>query len=277
LTLDVTVTVALLALSTTVASGAVEANTISVVSATSAATLSYQRDTENPVSPYAKLILSISGHGHAAYSRPVRAVLCGSGCWPAVGIAGSPVLRVADLEENGSPDVILGLYSGGAHCCYITQVYHYDATLSTYAVSQRDFADAGARLRKLGGTPVFVPADDRFAYTFAPFAFSGLPIQIWSFARGRFREVTRRYPAHIAADAARQYAGFSRYRGRHLGLGFIAAWAADEDLLGPHARVARTLATQRRTGGLASVDGFSKAGGAFVVELRHFLASTGYE
>jgi hypothetical protein len=258
------------------ARAAIRATTVSVVSGDTAATLSYQHDPQNPGAPYSKLRLSISASGRHTYTHPVDAVLCGSTCWPALDITGNPVLRVADIERDGSPDVILNLYSGGAHCCFITQVYRYDAPVATYSVSQRDFADAGASLRTLGGAPVFVSADDRFAYTFAPFAFSGLPIQIWSFAQGRFSDVTRRYPAEIAADAARQYSGFATGRRQGLGLGFLAAWAADEDLLGHAPRVARTLAAANRAGELRSADGFSKSDSAFIALLQRFLVKTGY-
>ena len=276
ITLNLTVTVTALALAAAFARANAKATTVSVVFSGTAATLSYQHDPASAGAPYSKLHLSISSEGRRTYAHPVYAVLCGSNCWPASGIAGSPVLRVADIERDGSPDVILDLYSGGAHCCFITQVYRYDAAVGTYAVSQRDFADAGASLLTLGGAPVFVSADDRFAYAFAPFAFSGLPLQIWSFARGRFGDVTRRYPAQIAADAARQYRGFVNDRQQRLGLGFLAAWAADEDLLGRTARVARTLAAQNRAGELRSADGLSKSGGAFIAQLQRFLARTGY-
>jgi hypothetical protein len=276
LTLNLTIIVAGLALSAALAAANTKTATVSVVSGDTAATLSYLHDSASEVSPYSKLRLSISSDGRRAYAHPVEAILCGSACWPASGIAANPVLRVADIERNGSPDVILNLYSGGAHCCYITQVYRYDAALGTYAVSQRDFADAGASLRTLGGAPVFLSADDRFAYEFAPFAFSGLPIQIWSFARGRFRDVTRRYPAQIAADAARQYRGFTAERSQHLGLGLLGAWAADEDRLGDTGRVARTLAAANRAGELRSAVGLWKSGSAFIAQLQRFLARTGY-
>lgn len=276
ITLNVTVIVIGLSLAAAHARANASATTVSVVSGDTAATLSYQHDPHSVVAPYSKLRLSISSTGRRSYTHAVDAILCGSNCWPAIGISRNPVLRVSDIERDGSPDVILNLYSGGAHCCFITQVYRYDAAAGTYAVSQRDFADAGASLRTPGAAPVFVSADDRFAYAFAPFAFSGLPIQIWSFARGRFSDVTRSYPSQIAADAARQYRAFTSNRRQRLGLGFLAAWAADEDLLGRAARVARTLAAQNRAGALRSADGLSKSGSAFIAQLQRFLARTGY-
>lgn len=62
------------------------------------------------------------------------------------------------------------------------------------------------------------------------FATAGAPIQVWSFGAKKFHNVTRSYPRQIAADAAQWWATFQQ----HLndGEGVIAAWAADEDLLG---------------------------------------------
>jgi hypothetical protein len=257
------------------ADGVTEASSISVISGSTAATLSYDHNASS-APPYSHLRLSISGGGHRLYSHPVEGVLCGSQCWPAVGIQGDPVLRVADIEGDGSPDAVLSLYSGGAHCCFITQVYRYDEPVGTYSVAQRDFGDAGAVLRTIAARQVFVSADDRFAYSFAPFAFSGLPLRIWSFAGGHFADVTRSYPQLIEADAARQYRAFTRYRSQRLGLGFVAAWAADEDLLGHETLVARRLSSLRSAGALRSADSVSQSGAAFVAELDQFLAATGY-
>jgi hypothetical protein len=174
--------------------------------------------------------------------------------WP-----GHRFLTVADLGAGGSPDVILDLYSGGAHCCSILQVYRFEADRGTYSILQRDFGDPGASLVELGGSRVFLSADDRFAYAFTSFAFSGLP----------------RFPARIATDAARQYGAYLANRSQGFGLGFIAAWAADEDLLGHATLVARTLSAAKGDGYLRSADGLASAG-AFIASLQRDLAKWGY-
>ena len=240
------------------------------------ASLSYETSSAGQGEPYSKLHLTIVRRGRRVFERPVDAVLCATSCWPAVGIAGNPVLRIADLEQDGSPDLILNLYSGGAHCCSITQVYRYDPGRRSYTLVQHDFGDPGSLLRTLGGANVFLSADDRFAYAFTSFAFYGLPLEIWSFATGRFVDVTARFPVQLAADAVRQYHAYLANRRQGLGLGFIAAWAADEDLLGHGALIARTLAAQSRAGDLRSADGFAKQGDAFIAQLQRFLASNGY-
>jgi hypothetical protein len=88
--------------------------------------------------------------------------------------------------------------------------------------------------------------------------------------------VTARFPVQLAADAARQYDAYLANRRQGFGLGFIAAWAADEDRLGSSALVARTLAAQSRAGELRSADGFAKLGDAFVAQLQRFLVANGY-
>ena len=260
--------------SVAVAAGARTA-TRTASSGSTRATITYRVSHSNPASLYSRMHLTITRAGRPVLDRPVRAVLCGSGCWPEL-IKGNPVLAVIDLEGGAGPDVVLNLYSGGAHCCSITQVYRYDPGTRTYAVVQHDFGDPGARIETLGGGPVFLSADDRFAYAFAAYAFSGLPVQIWRFAGGRFVDVTRRYPALIASDAARQWQAYLANRRQGFGLGAIAAWAADEYLLGMGAHARATLGAQAAAGELRSSDGFTPHGSTFVHHLERFLTAKGY-
>jgi hypothetical protein len=273
----ISLTLSLMVVALAVASAlAASARTVNVSFGATSATLTYDTSSASAGEPYSKAHLAIARRGRSVLDAPVDAILCGRSCWPAVGIAGNPVLRIADLERNGSPDVILNLYSGGAHCCSITQVYRYDPGRQRYSIVQRNFGDPGSLLRRLSGGYVFFSADDRFAYAFTSYAYSGLPLAIWSFATGRFVDVTARFPALVAADAARQYHAYLANRDQGLGLGFMAAWAADEDLLGRSALVARTLAAQNRAGDLRSADGFATQGAAFIDQLQRFLLTSGY-
>jgi hypothetical protein len=251
------------------------ANTITAAGGGVSATLSFRHDTApSAVIPYRDLRLSITGGGRAGYQAPVSALLCARECWPLSAVPGAAVLRVVALERGRGADVVLNLYSGGAHCCSITQVFSYSG--GSYSLAQRDFGDPGSKLERLNGGWAFLSADDRFAYEFTSFASSGLPLAIWRFRGGRFVDVTRAFPARVQADASRQYKAYIANRRQGLGLGFIAAWGADEDLLGKHARVATTLSALAAAGELRSGDGFSHGGRAFISALDRFLTKIGY-
>jgi hypothetical protein len=171
--------------------------------------------------------------------------------------------------------VLLNLYSGGAHCCWIAQVFSFDRRRGTFFKTERNFGDPGYRIKHLGpaGQLEFLSADDSFADAFASFAGSGLPIQILTFAHRHFTDVTRRHPALISRDAALWWKAFRHNIGH--GNGLLAAWAADEDLLGHQRQVASTLATQRREHHLGSPTGWP-SGAKFVAALQRFLRRHGY-
>ena len=267
--------VALVALGGSAALAAPATTTVTASGGGTSATLSYRENRSSAQGPlYSKLHLTITRAGHTAFDATVSTPFCGTSCWPDVW-PGHRFLTVADLGAGGSPDVILDLYSGGAHCCSILQVYRFEADRGTYSILQRDFGDPGASLVELGGSRVFLSADDRFAYAFTSFAFSGLPVAIWQLRPQGFADVTRRFPARIATDAARQYGAYLANRSQGFGLGFIAAWAADEDLLGHATLVARTLSAAKGDGYLRSADGLASAG-AFIASLQRDLAKWGY-
>jgi hypothetical protein len=215
--------------------------------------------------------LRIERAGTVVYDKPVVAGRCGGLCGPG-GVHASSV-HVLDLEHSGQPDVVLDLFSGGAHCCFIEQVFSYAASAHTYLKTERDLGDPGAQIKDLGhdGHLEFLSADDRFANQFTDFADSGLPIQIWTFKARRFMDVTRAYPPLIAKDASVWLTGFKTHHAN--GEGFIAAWAADEDLLGHTSLVKSTLATEQQRGHL---NGPIESGAKFVSDLQKFLRKLGY-
>jgi hypothetical protein len=225
--------------------------------------------------------LTISRAGIVAYNQPVSSKFCATECAPGVESQGQPSVHVADLEHNGQPDVVLDLYSGGAHCCTIEQVFSFDQTTMTYVETERDFGDPTARLVDLhhNGRIEFLTADDSFAFEFTDFAASGLPIEILKFSDRRFVKVTRRYPGAITRDAARWLSAFKAMRAQHFrdSVGVIAAWAADEDLLGHSRLVSRYLANQAKAGHLNSALAPQEPGGRkFIRKLQRFLRNHGY-
>ena len=225
--------------------------------------------------------LSIAQGGTVYYNEPVASKLCGTYCAPGSPSGKGTSVHALDLEHDGQPDVILDLYSGGAHCCSIEQVFSFDPGTMTYTETQHDFGDPGAEIVDLGhdGRYEFLTADDWFAYEFTDFAASGLPIQILTFSDGRFLNVTRHYPKLIARDAAGWRRAFNSMAKQHYSdsVGVVAAWAADEELLGHAKLVNRFLANQLKAGHLNSALSPEEPSGAkFVTKLRKFLRRHGY-
>ncbi len=224
------------------------------------------------------LHLTIARAGTVVYDQPVVAKFCGKLCWPGPPVGRRSAVQAVDLEHTGEPDIVLNLYSGGAHCCTLVQIFSFDAAANTYAKTERVFGDPDARILDLrhDGRFEFLTADDAFAYRFTDYAASGLPIEILTFANGRFTDVTRAYPRRVARDAAvwlKAFNGMAR-QGYPDSVGVIASWAADEDLLGHPQLVSRYLAQQARAGHLNVPGG---AGGTkFVARLQKFLRRRGY-
>lgn len=152
-------------------------------------------------------------------------------------------LRLRDLDGDGSPEALVRLYSGGAHCCEVLSVAWFDATAATWKIGAHAFDDAGWALRNLGGTPSpeLVSWDARWAYWGGVYAGSPEPLQVWSFSGGTFRDATRDFPDALRRDQARQLR-FSAQAKRQGGIytGGLAAYVADGWSLGrPAAAVAR--------------------------------------
>ena len=180
--------------------------------------------------------------------------------------AGSPVrgetrtFVVRDLDGDGEPEVMLELDSAGAHCCAWTRVYRWSAAAGTYVPAAHFWGNTSSRptVTDLDGDdrPELVSTDDRFAYDFNGYAGSVRPIQIWSYARGGFRDVTRRHRDQVRRDAARLWRLYVADRRALPGSarGVLPAWAAELYLLGERAR-ARSRAAERGTARLSAAGG----------------------
>jgi hypothetical protein len=152
--------------------------------------------------------LAIVRGGKAVYNQPVPSAGCLKVCGPG---AKQPV-AVASLYGNDGEDVVLTLFSGGADCCTVADVYVPSAAVQSYVLDQHNFGEAGFVLRNIGprNRPEFVSADASFYCVFTDCAGSALPLQIDQFNAERFVNVTKNYSQLISADAARWSAVFNR-------------------------------------------------------------------
>jgi hypothetical protein len=188
---------------------------------------------------------------------------CSEGGCSLAPLGGNP-LRVVDLDGDGSPEVLLDSFTGGAHCCQLTQIFRAGAAGDVR--QERNWADPGYRLVDLDADarPEFVSADAAFGYQFAAFAFSLSPVKILDWRGGTFRNRTRAFPRTVRADLASLRRSLRSLQRRHLPTrGAIAAITADLYSLG-RARGARAY--------LAAAPG----GRAFHARVLKFLHRYGY-
>lgn len=236
--------------------------------------LSYDRQDD----VYRSIRLRIERAGPTVFTARLRTEC--RGC-PLAGPTEAP-LRVRNLDADSEPEVLVDMYSGGAHCCTYTLVYRFRSDIGSYARTRVWWGNAGYRLVDLDrdGRPELSSYDDRFAYAFTAYAFSADPIRIWHFERGRRLDVTRAFPTLVARDAARLLALYRRTRrSRYPEVrGVLAAYVADQYLLGRPAvgwRLVRA-ALRRRELGRGRTELAYPAGSRYVVVLRRFLRRTGY-
>ena len=113
-------------------------------------------------------------------------------------------IRVRDLDADTDPEVVVDLYTGGAHCCFYSRIFAWDSAAGAYLGVTKQWSDTGYRMSDDGdGVADFSTADARFAYVFASFAESFFPIRVLHFVGGRMRDVTRVFNARVRRDAGR--------------------------------------------------------------------------
>jgi hypothetical protein len=188
---------------------------------------------------------------------------------PIVDITEENTLPVVDLDGDKEPEIIVDLYTGGAHCCQYSLIYRYDKSTKKYTRIRHFWGNGGYVLRDFdkNGLLEFSSRDDRFAYAFDAYAASGYPPQIWQYRQGRMQDVTRRYPKIINSQATELWQTYIEQKKEGYELkGFLAAYLASKYLLGQ------------------GEDGWQKVRQAyqggdrtkFFADVRRFLRETGY-
>jgi subtilisin-like proprotein convertase family protein len=242
-----------------------------------AADLSY-RESNNS---FSDLRIAIRRHGVRMLTAPVARFACHGCAVSGLDALDSPhPLTVRDLDGDGEPEVLIDLYTGGAHCCFYTVILRFDGR--TYHGTAAFWGDPGYGLHDLDGDgrPELVSADDRFAYAFTYYAASVLPLQIWHYDHGSLDDVTPNYPALVRREAASLWADYLGSRtDRHSDVrGVLAAWLADEYRLGlaDEGWVKIRAAYARGELSTPRVDPIWPAGPKYLSALRTFLVKNGY-
>jgi hypothetical protein len=231
----------------------------------------------HPAAPTLTITDQSSSGATTLYHGAVTNRACGSGCVVSTAPA-DPPLRFAPLDGVGSADLLVNLYSGGANCCTVLDLFRSSAALNgLYVLSaSHDFTYAGYRLEKIGSRYVFVTADPSFETVFTDFAASGLPLQILRLSGVKFLDVTSSYPTLLRRDAARWLTAYRRADGSN-DVGLIAPWAADEAGLGRWNSAHAYLVAQARAGRLRStLFPHAESGLRFVSQLETLMRREGY-
>jgi hypothetical protein len=207
------------------------------------------------------------------------------GAVPVGGLEGSRAssLTLRDLDGDGAMDVLVDLYTGGAHCCAVTALYRWDAAAARYRRLVHVWGDPGYRLVDAGhdGRLEFLSADDRFAYAFCAYVCSVMPVQVWRLEDGRLADVTREFPDLVRRDLKRVRRSLRRARTHDASgyalKGVLPALCADQYLLHRGSACRRALETALRRGELdRSALDLAPGGRKYVRAVLRFLRKTGY-
>jgi hypothetical protein len=274
--LSVAVAVAVVALGGAVGAGASGSRSGALVDGHWRATLHYQSALDTVFPRVSHLRLRVTRDGKTVFDRavPLPRDCKTDGCSLLSGPGGRS-FELRDLGLARGPAAVIWFWTGGAHCCTVVHV----VSMPGGRTAVRNFGDPGATIVELRGHYLFRSADDRFAYLFTSFAASAFPVQLWRFDGSRLTNVTRQYPATIAADAGKLWRGvLSERASRGEVRGVFAAWAADQCLLGKQAVVANELAAGVARGTFSPPRGEPGgfAGARYAEALRLHLRQWGY-
>jgi hypothetical protein len=160
-------------------------------------------------------------------------------------------VSLTDLDGDGEPEVVLDLYWGGAHCCWYTQIYRYDSAMQHYRPLVHVWGNVNYVLADLDhdGRLELVTRDDRFSYAFSSFADSRWPVRILAYRAGKLIVVTKSYASEIKRDSASLWhEAMARGRTKANNQGMMAAWAADQCMLGQCTVGLQSIASLSKTG-----------------------------
>jgi hypothetical protein len=161
--------------------------------------------------------VKITRAGQLLYDRPVGDP-CKQFCTPTESALTRKHIGLRDLNADGDPEVIAGLFTGGASCCVLVLAYGYDAAANTYRRAKLD-TGGGFSARDLDhdGVTELVGDDFRFRGLFTCGACGPRPIRIWHYSLRRFQVVTTDFPREDprarAPDAPFLRAGAQAQRG----------------------------------------------------------------
>ncbi len=216
------------------------------------------------------LRLVVTNAGRKVYDREI----CTS---ERCGLGSHHTLSLQRVWTTDTPDAIVDFFTGGAHCCFESLIVLVNGSKTPRTIFH-DWGDPGYEVQRFDGTAELLTADDRFAYAFTSFAASGLPAQVWTIAAdGHLVDVTSSRPDLLKKDAAQWWDAYISYRGKPDGdvRGVLAAWCADQYLLGHKSKCTGELSAAQRHGFLRGPNVWPQ-NDKFIVALEKMLKKLGY-
>ena len=199
------------------------------------------------------------------------------------GSAQSDSIRVRDLDDDGEPEVLVDLYTGGPHCCFYTDVWRFDAAQGKYLSDVLNpTISFPYTLKDLNGdgTPEFRTVDYRFSYKYGSYVDTPSPLRIYDWDNGKLVDVTLAHPKLAARDAASLYRAYLKVRRdkRANVRGVLAAYLADSYNARNGRDAWRRVVAAYRRGELnrKARDDFGPFGKRYLKSLRSFLKKLGY-
>lgn len=107
-------------------------------------------------------------------------------------------IKVIDLDNDGSKEIFMSTYTGGAHCCFFYFVARLkddkfvilDTIVGGHSEFEIDDIDKDS-VKEIKGL------NTAYAYAFVSFVESQYPIQIFQFKKDRFVDVTHHFPQEV--------------------------------------------------------------------------------
>jgi hypothetical protein len=195
------------------------------------------------------------------------------------GASSLPKLHVRDLDGTAPPEVIVDAFSGGAHCCGMSEIYTGKHRLHQ---AWGEFGVPAMRDADGDGKPEWHGIDGGFAYAFGSFAGSAFPVKITNYAGNAIHDVTAQYPAEVQADMNRwlgEYQKVAKEGGQSEYVrSSLAAYAADAYRLGQGdsamATVQAAITAGQTQGGTSDTD--PAYDGDYLTALQKLLHDLGY-
>jgi hypothetical protein len=149
---------------------------------------------------------------------------------------GAGYVELKDLDNNGTDEVIVSTYSGGAHCCTSFVIYTWQK--DKFIKTETGLLDGmGGSFEDLNQDQKyeFVTIDNAFLYAFSSYAGSFPPSKIYTFQQGKLEDVTRKYPQELRKTLVAMYKAWQLAKQEKTEVnGILAGYVAQKILLGEY-------------------------------------------